>query len=79
MSKQVLISEAIKAIGGYSATARLISQKKQKPITYQAVQSWERYGNIPSKYVLLVAQESGISEHLLSPEVFGNKKARLVS
>ena len=78
MSKQILIEQAIKVIGGYSATARLISTPDHR-ISYQAVQCWVKQGNIPARYVVDIATASGISEKLLSPEVFGNKKARLVS
>lgn len=73
MSKEILIRAAIESMGGYSATARKVSTP-DNTVTYQAVQSWIKQGNIPPKHVMTISQESGIAPHALSPEVFKKQK-----
>ena len=71
MANSTIVKAAIDIMGGYSATARKFSAKG-KALTYQAVQSWVRQGNIPARYVLDISRENGISPEVLSPEVFSN-------
>ena len=72
MANSTIVKAAIEAMGGYSATARKISAKGKAVLTYQAVQSWVKQGNIPARHVLDISRETGISPEVLSPEVFGN-------
>ena len=74
MAKSIIIKAAIDIMGGYSATAKKISAGG-KALTYQAVQSWVKQGNIPARYVLDVSRETGISPEALNPEVFRKEKA----
>lgn len=74
MAKSIIIKAAIDIMGGYSATAKKISSGG-KVLTYQAIQSWVKQGNIPARYVLDVSKETGISPEVLNPEVFRKEKA----
>ena len=74
MANSTIVKAAIEIMGGYSATARKISVRG-KALTYQAVQSWEKQGNIPARYVLDISRETGISPEVLNPEVFRKEKA----
>lgn len=40
-------------------------------VTPQAVNQWVKKGRIPSEHVLAAEGESGISRHVIRPDVFG--------
>jgi len=43
----------------------------------QAVTRWIRTGRIPAHHVIAVEQETGISRHVLRPDVFGDAPTSL--
>lgn len=56
---------AIKRAGGQSRLADRFG------VSRQAVQEWLKHGRVPADKVLAVEELSGISRHLLRPDVFG--------
>lgn len=60
----LIAQQAIAAAGGAAAIARELG------ITLAAITLWKRRG-IPANRVLVVERMSGISRHLLRPDVFG--------
>jgi len=54
--------DAVRKAGGGAALAERLG------ITKSAVSQWER---VPAEHVLAVEQHSGVSRHVLRPDVFG--------
>jgi DNA-binding transcriptional regulator YdaS (Cro superfamily) len=57
------LDTAIEKLGGPSVLAQLLD------ITPQAIWQWK--GKPPAKRVLKIEQASGVSRHLLRPDIFG--------
>lgn len=55
-------NDALCKIGGPAEAARLLN------ITVQAVCQWQR---IPVQHVLTIEAKSGVSRHLLRPDIYG--------
>lgn len=60
MEKNPHIAAAIANAGGPVATARKTGAK-----SYQTVQQWERFGNVPAEYAHALELASGIPKRLL--------------
>jgi len=62
------INQAIASIeGGQAALARVLN------ITPQQVNQWAKGGRpVPARYVLAIEQATGVSRHLLCPDIFGS-------
>ena len=60
------LKEAVSRIGSQSATARLLG------VTQAAVWGWLNRGTeLPAKHVLPIEAATGVSKHLLRPDVYG--------
>ena len=64
--RDITTVDAIRKAGGPAAVGRAFG------ITSQAVTQWRR---VPPERVLEVERMSGVSRHLLRPDVFGPEKA----
>ena len=64
--RDAITVDAIRRAGGPAAVGRAFG------ITSQAVTQWQR---VPPERVLEVERLSGVSRHLLRPDVFGPEKA----
>ncbi|MBV5310755.1 YdaS family helix-turn-helix protein [Chromatium okenii] len=65
-----IINEAITNLGGASALARAVSAVSGRKVTHWNVHRWKE-GRVPAHYCLAVEKVTGISRHLLRPDVFG--------
>jgi len=59
------LQEAVDALGGQSALARLC--ERSQPTVWKWLQSSKR---LPAEHVLAVEAASGISRHLLRPDIY---------
>lgn len=62
MKRSKLLRIALQRAGGMPAVAKALF------ITPQAVQCWTK---VPAKHVLILEAMSGVSRHLLRPDIFG--------
>lgn len=72
MDKQTAFEDAIARAGGVSALARKLNElaPDDPPLLPQHVTNWRRRG-LPPARCLAVEGVTGVSRHLLLPEVFG--------
>lgn len=73
---------AAEKVGGQSALARLLStytgpdgKQAPRPVSPQGVGDWCRRGNVPPTRVLAIEAVTGISRHLLRPDLYPGKAA----
>jgi DNA-binding transcriptional regulator YdaS (Cro superfamily) len=64
MSKSNVVEEAVEAAGGLKPFSLSLGVK------YQAVQRWVRSGSVPPLRVLKVEALTGVSRHLLRPDLY---------
>lgn len=62
---------AIAKVGGQKALATALGR-----VTPQAVNQWVRDGRPPAKRVLAIEAATGVSRHLLRPDIFGPEQGR---
>ncbi|WP_223485296.1 YdaS family helix-turn-helix protein [Stenotrophomonas indicatrix] len=65
------LEAAVAAVGGQSALARLLSTE-EKTVRQGHVWAWiHRERRVPAEHVLAIEAATGVSRHLLRPDVFG--------
>lgn len=64
-----ILQEAIRVAGGPTKLAKhLVNPKTGEPLTRQAIGRWRR---VPPEYCLQVEDVTGISRHVLRPDIYG--------
>jgi Uncharacterized protein conserved in bacteria, prophage-related len=66
MSEITPVSKAIEALGGISKAAAALGITNPS-----VVANWRMRNSIPARYVLKIEALTGISRHVLKPEIFG--------
>lgn len=72
------VQQAVDSVGSQSELRRLINEQVSEParrLSLQAVNKWVRNQRIPADRVLVVEQVTGISRHVLRPDIYGPKDA----
>lgn len=67
--KRGAFAEAIKAAGGQTAFAQLVSTA-ERPVSQQLVSYWLKKGELPAELVLRVELKTGVNREALRPDVF---------
>lgn len=67
--KREALAEAIKAAGGQTAFAQLVSTDERQ-VSQQLVSYWLKKGELPAEFVLRVELLTGIRREALRPDVF---------
>lgn len=70
-SRSLGLSQAIDAAGGVARLTERINEivPKARQLTVQAVSQWER---VPGERCLDVEEVTGVSRHVLRPDIFGD-------
>jgi len=63
------LSQAVEAAGGVGKLAASIG------VAQNVVSNWRKRGKVPAEHVLAIEAATGVSRHLLRPDVFGPEPA----
>lgn len=72
------IEQAISVCGTQLELARRITEKNPlKPVSYQAIQGWRKFGRVPAERAVQIEQVTNgeVTRHDLRPDLFDNKAA----
>lgn len=65
-NKPTPVDAVIEALGGPSKAARTLGIPKPNVVT-----NWKKRGQVPVERVLQIEAATGISRHILRPDIFG--------
>lgn len=75
MEQMKALHRAIKTAGSMRELAEQISTQTGRACTTGQVSMWKHRKNVPPEYVIPVEQVTGVSRHLLRPDLYPEGRA----